>query len=61
MASSSTKSSETSVSPLTPRAVEHLAGQFGPAGHVHGMRLLLVGGEDVDGHWGSPARPSATS
>ena len=61
MASSSTKSSETSVSPLMPRAVEHLAGQLGPAGDVHRMVLLLVGGEDVDGHWVEPARPSATS
>ena len=61
MASSSTKSSETSVSPLTPWAVSTWRASSAQRAHVHRMRLLLVGGEDVDGHWGRPARPSATS
>ena len=46
---------------LDPACRQHLAGQLGPAGHVDRMVLLLIGGEDVDGHCVDPARPSATS
>ena len=47
--------------PLDATCRQHLAGQPRPAGDVDRMVLLLVGGEDVDGHWVEPARPSATS
>ena len=50
MESSSTKSRETSVSPFTPRAASTWRAQLGPAGDVHRMGLLLIGGEDVDAH-----------
>ena len=41
--------------------LQDLARQPRPAGDVHRMILLLVGGKDVDRHCVEPARPSATS